>query len=76
LFGSGDNSVNQGGQEIELKIRQEDVPKMDKDKPVLTKPGDKPVLKPEITGYSKAGSQTKGGGTSKKRGAVPHVHLV
>src|SRR5258708_32621346 len=47
LFGSGDNSVNQGGQEIELKIRQDDVPKMDKDKPVLTKPGDKPVLKPE-----------------------------
>jgi len=47
LFGSGDNSVNQGGQEIELKIRQEDAPKMDKDKPVLNKPGDKPVLKPE-----------------------------
>jgi cell division protein FtsZ len=47
LFGSTDNSVNQQGQEIELKIREGDGPKMDKDKPVLTKPGDKPVLKPE-----------------------------
>jgi cell division protein FtsZ len=47
LFGSADNSVNQRGQEIELKIREDDAPRMDKDKPVLSRPGDKPILKPE-----------------------------
>ena len=46
LFEAADNSVNQRGKEIELKIMEE-VPVVDKDKPVLVKPEDKPILKPE-----------------------------
>ncbi len=46
LFEAADNSVNQRGQEIELKLKA-DTPEADKDKPVLDKPKDRPVLKPE-----------------------------
>ncbi len=46
LFEAADNSVNQRGKEIELKIKEEN-PMADKDKPVLHKQEDKPVLIPE-----------------------------
>src|SRR6185295_16889992 len=38
LFHAADNSVNQRDREIELKIKQETVPNVDKDKPVLSDP--------------------------------------
>jgi cell division protein FtsZ len=59
LFGQTDNSVNQRGVEIELKLKDEDdrpvlqepeKPNIQKpvDKPVVQRPGDKPILnKPE-----------------------------
>ncbi len=53
LFDIADNSVNERGIEIELKLREEAAPSTDKDKPVLTKPeakgeakNDKPEIKP------------------------------
>jgi cell division protein FtsZ len=42
-----DNSVNHGTAEIELKIKDETQPLMDKDKPVLRETADRPVLKQE-----------------------------
>lgn len=47
LFIAPDNSVNQGGKEIELKIKVEAVTEPDKDKPVL-KPEEKVEVKPEV----------------------------
>ena len=47
LFEATDNSVNQRGQEIELKIKEVTPPPSDKDKPVLSKPEDKPAPQPE-----------------------------
>jgi cell division protein FtsZ len=46
LFEAPDNSVNQGGKEIELRIKEEPAPASDKDKPVLKKE-EIPSVKPE-----------------------------
>jgi cell division protein FtsZ len=47
LFEATDNSVNQRGHEIELKIKDELTAGVDKDKPVLFVPEDKPAIIPE-----------------------------
>jgi cell division protein FtsZ len=47
LFDATDNSVNQRGQEIELKIKEDTSPLPDKDKPVLSKADEKPIEQPE-----------------------------
>ena len=45
LFNGADNSVNQGAKEIELKYKDSGEKVTDKDKPVLNKEQDRPILK-------------------------------